>query len=62
MTYTITIDLDNAAFEDGSICYEMQTILDRLSRECAWVNDAHELPQGTILDSNGNSCGKVGLT
>jgi len=65
MKLTITIDLNNAAFDndreatkqEGSM-FETSRILDLLARRFA----AGSWPmEGPIMDANGNTCGQVEL-
>jgi hypothetical protein len=54
-TFTLTIECDNAAFQDGDPLVEIGAILGRLATTFALEqgNDS-----GTLRDTNGNRCGE----
>lgn len=53
MKMVITLDLDNAAFEDS---YEARRVLEQFARN---VEDYITGPRSKLMDLNGNSCGTV---
>ena len=59
MTFTLTIDCDNAAFEDlpgGEVARLLREVA-RLLREVAAKLDSFDDNRGKIVDVNGNSVG-----
>lgn len=57
-SYTVKIELENAAFDGLAAPFEVARILDELS---AYMNATGQLPQSTLLDANGNSCGRAAV-
>ena len=56
MTLTITMNCDNAAFADNPS--EVEDVLKRMLRHHPPMLRTEYLPrEGTLRDSNGNSCG-----
>lgn len=55
-TITITINTDNAAFQDGLYEYEVHRILTKLARKIA---EGCRIDGRIIRDYNGNECGSV---
>lgn len=57
---TITIETDNAAFEDNGVEYEVSEILRKLAVKikCGFVEGAFP---GKLRDTNGNTCGQVNI-
>ncbi len=60
MKLTLTIDMDNAAFEDGNAGPELARILRRVAASVK-DDDASALVGyvGPLMDCNGNKVGKV---
>lgn len=52
MEFTLTIECDNAAFADGSLAYELRTIMSRITGKIE--GGARE---GNAIDTNGNVVG-----
>jgi hypothetical protein len=56
MEFTVKINVDNAAYEDQDIQYQLienlKDIIDRLEHSCDW---------GTVKDVNGNTVGRWSL-
>jgi hypothetical protein len=57
MQFLVTIDCDNAAFEDDPSC-EVARLL-RLVARCVEKDGSQE---GRLADSNGNTCGRYQFT
>ena len=58
-TYTITIDMDNAAFEDGEGA-EVANLLHDLARRCERTF-SHAVER-RLMDANGNTVGRAEVT
>lgn len=52
--FTLTIDMGNAAFADDP--HQLATLLDKMGIA---VLDQFEPQERTLLDTNGNSCGRM---
>jgi hypothetical protein len=52
-TFQLTIECDNAAFEDAGTKFEVARILEKLSRKL----NAYGPDAGTLADANGNTVG-----
>lgn len=61
MRLVISINMDNAAFEDGNAAQAVVTILKGISRRLSPGGDINELDGVPLFDSNGNSVGGVEL-
>lgn len=61
MDFTITIEMDNAAFED-SPTRELSRILSELSLSLATRRDERWFDDYKILDINGNTVGRVSVS
>jgi hypothetical protein len=57
MKFTLTIDTDNAAFDDGNLTLEVSAILEEAAKR---VYDGST--EGSLLDGNGNTVGAFSLT
>ena len=57
-SYTVTIELENAAFDGLAAPFEVARILDGLSE---YMNSTGQLPQSRLLDANGNTCGQTSI-
>lgn len=57
--FTITINTDNAAFEDADGPFEMENILNELSYEMGLLSDLSEFVPVNIRDSYGNTVGSI---
>jgi hypothetical protein len=57
MKFTLTIDTDNAAFEDGNLTLEISHLLEKASDR---VYEGHT--EGKMLDAFGNTVGEFSLT
>ena len=53
-TYTIKVNLDNAAFQDGNEGRQLADILFSLARAC---QDDGRAQERTLIDNNGNAVG-----
>jgi hypothetical protein len=62
VTFSLTIDTDNAAFQDGQASQEVARILaqlaDKLQRG-AFADDLREADGAKLRDVNGNTVGSV---
>lgn len=58
--YTVTIDMDNAAFADGNAAAELSRILSELSERVRLFSFVHPATSYLIKDVNGNTCGHHG--
>lgn len=63
MKLTISIDTENAAFDDGDCGPELARILRALAEDFNEPTARHELHgyAATLMDANGNRCGAVGI-
>jgi hypothetical protein len=62
MRLTITIDLDNAAFDDSGAGAELRRVLRQLDHTIGRAESRDELPKLApvrLHDSNGNAVGQV---
>jgi hypothetical protein len=56
MKLVIEIEMDNAAFEEGSAHHETARILHRYAQR---IEDGGEFTQASFMDENGNSVGSA---
>ena len=59
MKITITINMDNAAFQYGEQGVEVSRILQQFSRRCEEHGEVESLHDLTLHDINGNTVGKA---
>lgn len=57
MTFTLTINTDNAAFEDNEGRDEIARILRKVAADVEYYSDSIRHTQITIMDVNGNAVG-----
>ena len=62
MKFKLTIDCDNAAFEDNGTGAELHNILVRLANRLANTDDIDNTWNHALLDSNGNTVGRAIVT
>lgn len=58
MQFTLTVNMDNAAFEDANL--ELETILNRVTERVQYA-DLSDL-RFSVLDSNGNKVGMCSVS
>jgi hypothetical protein len=54
--FILEVDMDNAAFEDGSY-WELSLMLADLAQKMREISFCYEYDEGKLLDSNGNTVG-----